>query len=152
VSQLGSQAGNLLLVILQVLILGLASVNQLQVFVTQILVFVLKLIKLLGRALEPTREVGIVSDKGQGYLLLESGDEVGPCFFYGPYHILVMQVERPGMAQDVLSVHEAWATHFVMTDCDGLAQVVDCPLSVIPLSGFDQRRDAAMLGDIELHP
>jgi hypothetical protein len=54
VSQLGSQAGNLLLIILQVLVLGLAPVNQLQGFVTQILVLVLKLIELLGRMLELT--------------------------------------------------------------------------------------------------
>jgi hypothetical protein len=91
-------------------------------------------------------------DKGQGELLLESRDEVGPHFFYGPNHTLIMQVKGPGMAQDVLRVCETWATFFVMTDCDGLAQVVDCPLSVILLSGFNQHRDAAMLRDVELHP
>jgi hypothetical protein len=66
VSQLGSQVGDLLLVILQVLILGLALVNQPRVFVAQILVLVLELIELLGHVLEPTRKVSIVSDKGQG--------------------------------------------------------------------------------------
>jgi hypothetical protein len=66
VSQLGLQVGNLLLVILQVLVLGLASVNQPRVFVAQILVFVLELIELLGHVLEPTREVSVVLDKGPG--------------------------------------------------------------------------------------
>jgi hypothetical protein len=77
---------------------------------------------------------------------------VGSHFFYGPYHVLVVQVKGLGMAQDMPHIHEAWATFFVVTDCDGLAQVVDCPLSVAPLSLFDHCSDAARLRNIELHP
>jgi hypothetical protein len=76
---------------------------------------------------------------------------VGPHFFYGPYHVLIAQVKGPGMAQDVLCIHEAWATCFVMTVHDGLMQVGDCLLLVAPLSFFDHRSDAARLRNVKLH-
>jgi hypothetical protein len=65
-SQLGLQVGDLLLVILQVLVLGLTSVNQPCVLDAQLLVLVFELIKLLRSAPELTSKVGIVSDEGQG--------------------------------------------------------------------------------------
>jgi hypothetical protein len=101
--------------------------------------------------LELTGKVSIVSDEGQGQLLLEGRDEVGPCFFYWPYHILVMQVKGSWMAQDVPHILKAWVTCFVVTDCDGLAQVVDCSHSVAPLPLFDHHSDAVRLADIKLH-
>jgi hypothetical protein len=38
-----------------------------------------------------------------------------------------------------------------MTDCDGLTQVVDCPLLVTPLLLFDHHSDAVRLMNVKLH-
>jgi hypothetical protein len=65
-SQLGLQVGDLLLVILQVLGLGLTLVNKPCILVAQLLVLVFELIEFLGCVLEPTCKVNIVSDEGQG--------------------------------------------------------------------------------------
>jgi hypothetical protein len=65
-SQLGSQAGDLLLIILQVLVLGLTLVNQPHILVAQFLVLVFELIELLRSVLELTCKVSIVLDEGQG--------------------------------------------------------------------------------------
>jgi hypothetical protein len=90
-------------------------------------------------------------DEGQGQLLLKGGDEVGSHFFYGPYHVLIMQVKGPRRAQDMPCILEAQVTCFVMTDCDSLAQVVDCPLLVTLLSLFNHHSDAVRLRNVELH-